>query len=86
MREMPDNWRIVDVIYMCMHLHVAALPWYNICIVLQIDQCRYFITVLTIFTRYKAEIKDKWHIVDAIYTCTSSSLVIDHTDINFIDI
>ena len=40
---MPDNLHIVDVIYM--HLHVAALPWYNICIVLQIDQCRYFITV-----------------------------------------
>ena len=38
---MPDNRYIVDVIYM----HVAALPWYNISIVLQIDQCRYFITV-----------------------------------------
>ena len=24
---MHDNWHIVDVIYM--HLHVAALPWYN---------------------------------------------------------
>ena len=34
---MSHNWRIVDVIYM--HLHVAGLPWYTICIVLQIDQC-----------------------------------------------
>ena len=41
---MPDNRHIVDVMYM--HLHVAALLWYNISIVLQIDQCRYFITDL----------------------------------------
>ena len=40
---MPDNRHIVDVTYM--QLHVAALLWYDICIVLQIDQCRYFITV-----------------------------------------
>ena len=52
---------IVDVIYM--HLHVTALNTviYNICIVLQIDQCRYFLTVLTIPIRYKAEIKDNRH-------------------------
>ena len=31
---MSDNRHIVDVINM--HLHVAALSWYNICIVLQI--------------------------------------------------
>ena len=45
---MPDNWHIVYMIYM--HLHVEALPrgllqWYNICIVLQIDQCKYSIAV-----------------------------------------
>ena len=40
---MPDNRYIVDVIHM--HQHVAALPKYNICNVLQIDQCRYLITV-----------------------------------------
>ena len=62
---MPDNRHIVDVIYM--YLHMAALPWYNICIVFQIDQYRYFITVLTIFIRYKAKIKANRHIVDAIY-------------------
>ena len=64
--EMPDNRHIFDVIYM--HLaHDAALPWYNISIVLQIDQCRYLITVLTIFIRYKIEIQVNRHIVDAIY-------------------
>ena len=36
--SLPD----VDVIYM--YLHVAALPWYNICAVLQVDQFRYSIT------------------------------------------
>ena len=35
---------------------------------------------------YKAEIKDNGHIVDAIYTCTFSSLLIDRIDINFMDI
>ena len=44
---MPDN----DVIYM--HLHVAALPWYNICIVLQIDRCRYFIIVFNMLCPLK---------------------------------
>ena len=68
---MPDSRHIIDVIYM--HLQVAALPCYNICIVLQIDECRYVITVLTIlFIRYKAEIKDNRHIFYAIYTCISS--------------
>ena len=57
---MPDNRHIVDVIHM--HLHVAVLPWYNICIVLQIDQCKYFITVLCC----KTEMQDNRQIVDAI--------------------
>ena len=78
--EMPKNWHSFDVIYM--HLHVAALPWYNICIVLQIDLCRYFITVIL----YKAEIQDNRHIVDAICTCSFSNLLIDRIDINFMDI
>ena len=39
---MSDNRHFDDVINM--HLHVAALPWYNIYIVLQINQYRYFIT------------------------------------------
>ena len=34
---------MINMVYMC--IAVAALPWYNICIVLQIDQCRYFIIV-----------------------------------------
>ena len=38
---------IVDAIYM--YLHVAALPWYNICIVLRNDQCWYFITVWLVY-------------------------------------
>ena len=46
---------------------VAAVPWYNICIVLQIDQCRYFITVLTTFTLYKTEMHVNRHIVDVIF-------------------
>ena len=41
------NRLIVDAIYM--HLHIAALLWYNICIVFQSDQCRYCITVLVHF-------------------------------------
>ena len=81
---MPDNPQILDVVYM--HLHVAALPWYNICIGLQIDECRYFITVLTIFIRHNAEIKDNRHIGDAIYTCTFSKFFINRIDKNFIDI
>ena len=32
---MPDKRHIVYVKFM--YLHVAALPWYTICIVLQID-------------------------------------------------
>ena len=59
--EMPDNRHIVDVI--CMHLHVAVLPWYNFCIVLQIDQCSYFIIVI----RYKIEMYVNIHSIDAIY-------------------
>ena len=41
---------------------------------------------LTIFIRYKAEIKDNRHIVDAIYTCIFSSLFVDRIDINSMDI
>ena len=60
-----------------MHVHrinmvciaAAAVPWYNICLVLQIDQWRYFITVFkTIFIRYKTEMHENKHIVDTIYT------------------
>ena len=46
---------------------VAALPWYNICIVLQVDQCRYLITVLTTFIHYMTEMHINRHIVDQIY-------------------
>ena len=45
----------------------CALPSQPFRNVLQIDQCRYFTTVLTIFIRYKTEIHDNRHIVDAIY-------------------
>ena len=48
--------------------------------------CRYLILFLTKFLRYRAEIKDNRHIIDAIYTCTFSSLIIDRVDINFMDI
>ena len=58
---MPDNWHIVDVI--CMHLHVAFLSLYNICVVLQIDQCRYCITDNNIHIRYKAEMKENRHML-----------------------
>ena len=58
---MPDNRHIVDVI--CTHLHVAVLPWYNFCIVLQIDQCRYLIIVV----RYKIEMYVNIQSIDAIY-------------------
>ena len=81
---MSDNRHIVDVIFM--NLHVAALLWYNICIVLKIDQCRYFITVFNIIHKLWGWNENDWHIVDAIYTCSLSSLFIDRTDINFIDI
>ena len=37
-----------------------------ICIVLGVDQCRHFITVLSIFKRYKTEMRDILHIVDLI--------------------
>ena len=30
-----------NIVYIC--ISVVAVPWYNICIDLQIDQCRYFI-------------------------------------------
>ena len=56
---------IVDAIYM--HLHIATIPWYNIWIVLQSDQCKYFITDLTIFIRYHTEMHANRHIVGAIY-------------------
>ena len=72
------------MVYMC--FSVAALPWYNICIVLQIDNVDILLLFLTIFIRYKAEIKDNRHIVDAIYTYTFSSFFIDRIDINFMDI
>ena len=39
--KMHVNRHIVDAIYI--HLYAAALQWYNICIVLQNYQCRYFI-------------------------------------------
>ena len=32
-----------NIVYMC--IAVATVPWYNICIVLQFDLCRYFIIV-----------------------------------------
>ena len=50
-----------------MCIAVAAVPLYKICSDLQIDQCRYFITVLTIFIRYKIEMQDNRRIVAAIY-------------------
>ena len=52
-----DNRRIDDVRYM--NLHVAALQRNNISLALQIDQCRYFITV------FNTEMQDNRHIVDA---------------------
>ena len=58
---MPDNRHIVDVTYM--QLHVVALLWYDICIVLQIDQCRYFITVLE---QYSDVIRLKWKKTDTL--------------------
>ena len=73
---MPDNRHIVDVIYI--NLHVADLPWYNICIVLQIVENLFLF--LTIFIRYKAEMKHNRHIIDAIYTCTFWSLFIDRIE------
>ena len=69
---MPNSRYIVDVIYM--HLHVAALHCYNICIVLQIDQYRYFITLFNNIHTLLGWMTDRRHIVDAIYTCTFSSL------------
>ena len=54
----------MNMVYMC--IAVAVVPWYNICIALQIDQCRYFIIVLTIFICYKRK-SDNRHIVDLIY-------------------
>ena len=80
---MPDSRYIVDVIYM--HLHVAALPWYItsvtvvFCRLINVDIVLLF---LTLFIRYKAEMKDNRHIIDAIYTCTFSSLFRDRIDIN----
>ena len=32
--------------------HCRSFQWYNISIVLQIDQCKYFLTVLTIHMLY----------------------------------
>ena len=63
---------------------VAALSWYNICIVLQIDQRRYFITVLTVFIHYMSELHDNRHIIDPIVsnTCTCWILFIDRIDIH----
>ena len=52
-----------------MWIAVAAVSWYNVCIVLQIDQCRYCITVFTIFIRYEHEMHENRHIVEVIYTC-----------------
>ena len=48
-----------NIVYIC--IAVAAVPWYNICIVLQIDQCRYFIIVLTIFVCYKRNARQVTH-------------------------
>ena len=39
----------------------------NICVVLQIDQCRYFVRVLTIFIRDNTKMYDNGHIVDMIH-------------------
>ena len=92
------------MVYMC--IAVAAVPWYNICVVLQIDKCRYFIIVFQQNSYAIREMPYIWHIVDvvymhmhvaalprpaamivdAIYTCTFSSLIIDRIFINSMDI
>ena len=47
---------------------VAAFPWYHIFIVLQIDQCRYFITVfITMYIRYMTDMYGNTHIADTIH-------------------
>ena len=38
------------------HVYFRCSRNNNICIVLQIDQCRYFTTVFTVLIRYEAEI------------------------------
>ena len=65
------------------HIAVAVLPWYNICIIFQIDQCRYFITILiNSHTLYD------WNARQQTYcwsdTCTCSSLFIDRKDIQIL--
>ena len=45
----------------------APVTWYNICIVLQIDQCRYFIIVYKQNLYVIREMPDNWHIVDVMY-------------------
>ena len=64
----PDNRHIVDVIYV--HLHIAALPRYKHILCLQIHQCRYFITVLRLFIRYKTELNAR----QSTHCCAFSSL------------
>ena len=55
----------ISMVYMC--VAVAAVPWYNICIVLQIDQCIHFIIVFKQNSDVIREMPDNWHIVDVIY-------------------
>ena len=50
-----------------MCIAVAFVPWYNICIVLQIDQCRYLLLFLKLFICYKTGMPDSGHVVDVIY-------------------
>ena len=64
---MHVNWHIVDAIYM--HLHVTALPWYNICIVLQ----NYLLLFLTIVIRHQTEIHANRHIMFMRYISIWSS-------------
>ena len=45
----------------------CSRTWHYICIVYEIDQCRYFITVLTIFICYKTKMPNNRQIVDVIY-------------------
>ena len=70
-----------------MHLYTLQpyrdIPSILFCRLINVDILLLF---LTIFIRYKAEIKDNRHIVNATYTCTFSSSFIDRINFNFIDI
>ena len=60
--------------------------WSILLIKSDLKWCIHLSICLFTFNRYKTEIKDNRHIVDAIYTCTFSSLSINRIDINFMDI